>query len=260
MKHFLGFFFTFSMLFTPLDADALTSIRQNNTLRVCIWPEYYGISYVDPRTQKLIGIDVDLAREFAKELGVNVEFIPSSFATLINDVTTKRCDIAMFAIGHTPKREAKLRLTTPHLASDIYAITSKSNRRIQHWEDIDQKGVIVAVAKGTYHVAIMQQKLKNATLLIVDSMHAREQEVESGRADVFMTDYPFGMRMIDEKEWAKLIRPPKPFHITQYGWALAQDEPALYERVEVFIKAIKKDGRLLKAARAHHLEPIVITD
>ncbi len=260
MKYFLWIFLSICTLFSPLSADALTSIEQSHKIRVCIWPEYYGISYVDPRTQKLIGIDVDLAHEFAQTLGVNIEFIASSFATLVDDVTKKRCDIAMFAIGHTPEREAKLKLTTPHLASDIYAITTKSNRRIHTWDDIDQEGVVVAVAKGTYHVAVMQKELKKATLLIVDSMHAREQEVESGRADVFMTDYPFGMRMIEQREWAKLIRPTKPFHITPYGWALNKDEPALYERVEAFIKAIKKDGRLLQVASRHHLEPIIVTD
>ncbi len=32
-------------------------------LRVCIWPDYYGISYRDPRTQQLSGMDIDLARD-----------------------------------------------------------------------------------------------------------------------------------------------------------------------------------------------------
>ncbi|WP_263833832.1 substrate-binding periplasmic protein [Sulfurospirillum oryzae] len=244
-------FFSFS------NADTLTTILETKKIRVCIWPEYYSISYVNPRTQELIGIDVDLAKEFAKELGVSLAFKESSFATLIQDINSKKCDIAMFAIGHTDERKEKLALTTPHLASDIYAITSKSNKRIQTWDDIDQTGVIVAVAKGTYHVALMQKSLQRAKLLVVDSLHAREQEVEAGRADVFMTDYPFGIRMIEEKEWAKLIKPTKPFHITPYGWAIAQNEPAFQGKVETFIHAIKHDGRLLEAAKRHHLEPII---
>lgn len=250
------------VLFLASNAQAslLDSILESKKLKVCFWPEYYGISYINPQTQELSGIDVDLAKALASDLHVEVEFVVSSFATLTPDIQAKKCDIAMFAIGRTPKRLEKLALTTPHLASDIYAITSKSNQRIQKWEDIDKSGVVVAVAKGTYHVAIMQARLKEATLLVVDSMHAREQEVESGRADVFMTDFPFGVRMVEQREWAKLIRPETPFHITPYGWAMAQGEDAFLERVETFIASIKKDGRLYNSAVTHHLEPIVNTE
>lgn len=260
MRTLILFFFILLGLNTTVYADVLTSIETSGKLRVCIWPEYYGISYVEPRTQKLIGIDVDLAYKLGIELGAKVDFVESSFATLIEDIQTKKCDIAMFAIGRTPLRLEQLTLTTPHLASDIYAITTKSNKRIQHWDDIDKEGIIVAVCKGTYHVEIMQKKLLKAKLLIVDSFHAREHEVESGRADVFMTDFPFGMRMVEQRDWAKLIRPTKPFHITPYGWAIAQGEERFLARVESFIKTIKKDGTLLNAARAHHLEPIVLSE
>lgn len=253
------FILFFSLFLTYSHADILNSILESKKLRVCFWPEYYGISYINPQTQQLIGIDVDLAKELGNDLGVKVEFVESSFATLITDIQNKRCDIAMFAIGRTPQRLEHLALTTPHLASDIYAITTKTNQRIQEWEDIDKEGVVVAVAKGTYHVGVMQQRLTKAKLLIVDSMHAREQEVEAGRADVFMTDFPFGIRMLEQREWARLIKPKTPFHITPYGWAMAKGEDAFLARVESFIATIKKDGRLYKAALAHRLEPIVST-
>ena len=139
-----------SCLCSFLSADVLSSIMERKKLHVCIWPEYYGISYIEPRTQELIGLDVDLAKELAKELGVGVSFKESSFASLIADIQTQKCDIAMFAIGQTPQRLEHLNLTSPHLASDIYAIATKSNRRIQSWDDIDKEGVIVALAKGTY--------------------------------------------------------------------------------------------------------------
>lgn len=247
-------------LFLSLNANVLETILSTRKMRVCFWPEYYGITYINPQTQTLTGIDIDLAKELASDLGVEAAFVPSSFATLISDVQNKKCDIAMFAIGRTPQRLEQLTLTSPHLESDIYAITTKSNQRIQTWEDIDKTGNIVAVAKGTYHVGIMQERLKEAQLLIVDSMHAREKEVESGRADVFMTDFPFGVRMLEQRDWARLIRPQSTFHLTPYGWAMAKAEEPFLKRVETFISEIKKDGRLYKAALKHHLEPIVKTN
>ena len=257
MMRVCGIVWVLVYLLSSLHADALSSIMQEKKLRVCIWPEYYGISYINPRTQELIGIDIDLAKALAHDMNVDVRFIESSFANFIPDLLQKRCDIAMFAIGHTPERKAQVTLTSPHLQSDVYAIATKSNQRIKTWEDIDKEGVVVAVAKGTYHVGLMQKSLQNAKLLIVESLHAREQEVPAGRADVFMTDYPFGMRVVKEKEWAKLIPPSKPFNTTLYGWALSPQESALIDRVEAFIKRIKNDGTLVEAAKRHSLDPIV---
>ena len=235
----------------------LDKIVLEKNLKVCIWPEYFGISYLDPRTQKLIGIDSDLAKELAKDLKVNLEFVESSFPTFISDITENRCDIAMFAIGNTEARRAKVRFTSPHLESDIYAITTKYNKKIENWDDIDKEDVVVAVAKGTYHEPVMKEKLKNAKLLVVNSMHAREQEVQSGRADVFMTDYPFVKRMLAQTNWARLIKPTSTYHLTPYAWTVAYGDDKFYNRIEQFISDIKKDGRLYQLAKDNELEPIV---
>ena len=235
----------------------LDKIILEKNLKVCIWPEYFGISYLDPRTQKLIGIDSDLAKELAKDLKVNLEFVESSFPTFISDIIENRCDIAMFAIGNTETRRTKVRFTTPHLESDIYAITTKNNKKIENWDDIDKEGIVVAVAKGTYHEPVMKEKLKNAKLLVVNSMHAREQEVESGRADVFMTDYPFAKRMLAQTNWAKLISPKSTYHLTSYAWTVAYGDDKFYNRIEKFISDIKIDGRLYEIAKQNELMPIV---
>ena len=199
----------------------LDRLMVSKVLRVCIWPDYYSITYRNPKTQQLSGIDIDMALELGKDMGLAVRFIDSSFAKLIDDVTQDRCDVAMFAVGITPARQTKLRFTQPHLASDIYGVTTKTNRRIKTWRDIDQPGAVVAVAKGTLHEPVMKDKLKQAQLMVLDTPFAREQEVQSGRADVFMTDYPYSQRFLANADWARLVVPDNAYHITPYAYALA---------------------------------------
>lgn len=240
--------------------STLDKILAEKTMRVCIWPDYYGITYRNAKTQQLSGIDIDLAREFARDLGVQLQFIDSSFAQLIADVSQSRCDVAMFAIGITEARAKQLQFTRPHLRSDIYAITTHSNRRIRDWADIDKPGMVVAVAKGTYHEPVMRDKLKAATLLALDTPFAREQAVESGRADVFMTDFPYSQRMLATSDWARLVSPPSAYHLTPYAYAVRPGDDRWHARVEAFMRDIKRDGRLLAAARQHRLTPIVVAD
>ena len=235
----------------------LTRIVEVKSVRVCIWPDYFGISYRNPKTQQLVGVDIDMAKELGKDLGTAVEFVDSSFAKLIDDITQDRCDLAMFAIGITPGRAEKLWFTKPHLASDIFAITSKTNRRIKDWGDIDKPGSVVVVQKGTLHEPVMKEKLKNAQLLILDTPHAREQEVQSGRADVFMTDYPYSQRFLANADWARLISPPSAYHITPYAYAMKPGDESWHARMERFVADIKRDGRLAKSAQEHKLSLIV---
>ena len=241
-------------------SSRLNKVLAAGEVRICIWPDYYGISYRNLKTLQLSGIDIDMAQALGRDLGVKVRFVDSSFAKLIDDVGQDRCDIAMFAIGITPTRTEKLRFTRPHLMSDIYAITTKSNRRIKTWDDIDQPGVVVAVAKGTLHEPVMRDKLKQATLLVTATTQGREQEVESGRADVFMTDFPFSRRMLETTDWARLVAPPTTYHLTPYAYAMQQGDDEWYGRIEHFMSQIKRNGQLLAAVKRHKLDPIALRD
>ena len=238
-------------------ASRLERITAEQKLRVCIWPDYYGITYRNPKTQQLSGIDIEMAVELGRDLGVDVEFVDSSFARLVDDLAADRCDVAMFAIGITPARAARLRFTRPHLASDIYAIASKTSRRIKNWGDIDRSGTVVAVAKGTLHEPVMREKLAAAQLLVLDTPFAREQEVQSGRADVFITDYPYSRRFLASADWARLISPPAAYHVTPYAYAMLPGDDAWHARIERFVADVKRDGRLRAAARRNQLEAIV---
>jgi ABC-type amino acid transport substrate-binding protein len=166
----------------------------------------------------------------------------------------------MFAVGVTPARAEKLRFSRPYLQSDIYAITTRTNRRIRDWDDIDKPGVVVAVARGTLHEPVMREKLKSATLAVLDTPFAREREVESGRADVFMSDYPYSQRMLRSSDWARLVAPHGVYHLTPYAYAIAPGDERWLARLDRFVADIKRDGRLLAAARRHRLEAIAILD
>lgn len=237
---------------------ALRRIVANGVLRVCIWPDYYGITYRHPRDETLSGLDIDLSNELAKELGVRLRYIESSFQRVTEDLDNERCDVAMFAVAVLPQRREALAFTQPYLQSDIYAVTTRASRLIKRWEDIDQTGVVVAVQAGTFMEPVMRKALTKARLLVVQPPTSRERELESGRADVFMTDYPYSRRLLDNADWARLVAPPKPFHILPYAYAVKRGDPEWLARMDDFVTRIKRDGRLRDAADRHGLSAIVV--
>jgi len=236
----------------------LEAVRRAGELRVCVWPAYFAVSYLNPRTNRLEGIDIDLAGQFATDLGVRPTFIDTSFVTFMEELENDRCDVAMFSVGVTEERSRRVDFSAPYLHSDVYAVTTKSQRRIKKWEDIDQPGVVVAVQRGTYMEPLMRRQLKRAQILSVAPPHTREAEIQAGRADVFISDYPYTRRMLLLYDWTLVIEAPVPISPTNYAYAVKRGDPAWLARVNAFVAAIKKDGRLAQAAARHGLSAIVV--
>ncbi|HNW65222.1 MAG TPA: transporter substrate-binding domain-containing protein, partial [Piscinibacter sp.] len=111
---------------------------------------------------------------------------------------------------------------------------------------------------GTFMEPVMAQALKQATMVVVKPPATRERELESGRVDVFMTDFPYSRRLLDNADWATLVSPPKPFHVLPYAYAVKQGDDAWLAQVDEFVARIKRDGRLEAAARRHGLAPIAV--
>lgn len=242
----------------PAAGDRLERIRAAGSLRVCIWPDYYGITFRNPKSGELSGVDEILSREFAKDLGVKVAYVDTSFATFAGDLLADRCDVAMFGVGMLPERAAKVRFTQPYLRSDIWAVTAKTHPSVKSWDDIDRPGRVVAVQAGTFMEPVMKSALRNAELVSVKPPATRERELQAGRVDVFMTDYAYSRRVVDNADWAKVMPPDRPVHPLGYGYAVAPGDDAWLARVDRFVADIKRDGRLMSAAKAFKLEPIVV--
>jgi ABC-type amino acid transport substrate-binding protein len=137
-------------------------------------------------------------------------------------------------------------------------VTTRSHRTLKTWDDIDQPGVQVAVQAGTFMEPVMAAALKQAKLVVIKPPMTREQELEAGRVDVFMTDYPYSRRLLDNADWARLITPTRTFHMLPYAYAVKPGDEAWLKRVDEFVAAIKRDGRLEAAARRNGLAEILV--
>ena len=247
--------------YSPIALAEMTRLERvlaNNELRACIWPEYYSITYRNPKTRELSGIDIAITQDLAKQLGIKLRYVDSNFSQLFKALDQNRCDIATHAIGITPDRVAKLQFSQPYLRIGIFAVTTRNPGGVQVWDDLDKPGRVVAVAAGTLMEGVMQQTLKNAKLLRVQAPATREQEVLSGRADAFMADYPFSLRMLEFTDWARVLPAPSSLPATDYAYAFAKGDSSLTQRVDAYLTGIKKNGRLLQFAKQYKLEPIVV--
>jgi cyclohexadienyl dehydratase len=234
----------------------LFDVTKNHVLRVCTFPGYYGISYRDPATSKLVGIDIDLSQELGKDLGAEVQYVETSFGTFIADLQANKCDVGMFGVGITLKRAQAVEFTHPYLQTGIYAVVRKAGS-VTGWADIDKPGHSVAVTLGSYIEPFMKAYLKNATVVSVAPPATREQELMARRVDAEIVDYPTAQKVTADFDWATIIEPPTKLLATPFAYVVSPGDQIWLNYLNLFVDTIKRDGRLVAAAQRNNLGPIV---
>jgi cyclohexadienyl dehydratase len=248
------------VLVTPAVSQQLQSrlfeVTKSKTLRVCQYPLYYSISFRNPKSGEIVGIDADLAKELAKELDAKLEIVESSFGTFIADLQANKCEIGMFGVGASLKRAQAVEFSKPYLVTNIYGVTRKDSS-IKSWADVDKPGVKAAVSLGSFIEPFMKNYLKNAEVVSVAPPNTREAELVARRVDIIMTDFPTAIKVTDEFDWAVTILPNEKLAITPYAYVVPQGDQIWLNFINLFVDTIKLDGRLMMYAKKHKLDPIV---
>jgi len=98
---------------------------------------------------KIVGWDIDIAREIAKALGVQLEIRDMRFAGLLEAVRKGDVDLAISAITWTSEREKVLEFSMPYYLESIVVVTKATRNDINKVEDL--YGKTVGVQIGTTH-------------------------------------------------------------------------------------------------------------
>ncbi|QOZ68269.1 ABC transporter substrate-binding protein [Bradyrhizobium arachidis] len=85
-------------------AELPAEIKQAGTLKLTVNSTYAPMEYRDPATNELVGLDIDLANELAKRLGVKIVWSETPFAELIPSLQTKRADFIISGIQDRSSR------------------------------------------------------------------------------------------------------------------------------------------------------------
>ena len=82
---------------TPADAQQssrLHRILETGTLRVGTTGDFKPMSFRDPASKEYIGYDIEVAKQLAKDMDVELEFVATDWKTLINGIVADKYDIS----------------------------------------------------------------------------------------------------------------------------------------------------------------------
>jgi polar amino acid transport system substrate-binding protein len=117
----------------------------------------------DPGSGSPVGVSIDLANNFAKRLGVDIEFvIVDSAGKSVEAVTQEQADIGFFAVD--PSRGQGIAFSAPYvLIEGCYLVRQDS--KIQSNEEVDSPEYRVVVGKGSAYDLFLTRELQHAQIV-----------------------------------------------------------------------------------------------
>ena len=170
--------------------NSLSAMHERGVLQGADRGDYRPFTYHDPAT----GGWGDRHRHGSR-LGAPVgsggyaENVATTWARMVNDLTSGRCDIAMGGISVTPDRAARASYSDPYLQDGKTPITTCAHAgRFQTLSQINKTTMRVIVNPGKTDQSYDRQMLKRATIVTFPDNNTSFDSLLDGQADLMLTD------------------------------------------------------------------------
>ncbi|HKK48481.1 MAG TPA: transporter substrate-binding domain-containing protein, partial [Alkalispirochaeta sp.] len=164
--------------------SAIDRVLERGVLRVGTTGDFQPMTYLDPETDEYQGYYIDIVRDFAADMGVEIEWVRTTWQDKVAGIAAGRFDIATGA-SYNMGRARQGAFTHPIAVVGTVPITLQENLdRFSSWQDMNQPDVTVAVTLGTTFDEQAQVFFPNAEIVRPDSGARDYQEIIAGRADV----------------------------------------------------------------------------
>ncbi len=223
--------------------DQLQTIRSRGTLRV-------GVSIFVPwimhsNKGSLIGYEADVARQLAEDLGVNVEFIQTSWTSIIPNLLTDNYDIIISGLSLTPHRALLINFSEPysHSASTLIA-GRKLAEKLTTREQYNNKDITIGVVKDSTGEEVLARELPEAALKPFDSESQAIAALLNGNIHAMMSSTPKTGYLLSR--YAEEVFQPfsKPFSTYAEGFGIRKGDADFLNYLNTWIRYNTQNGWL----------------
>jgi len=165
-------------------ARTLDEIKESGKVIIGVFSDKKPFGYVDENGQYQ-GYDVYFGNRIAKDLGVEVEYVPVEPASRVEYLVTGKVDIILANFTVTPERAEKVDFALPYMKVAL-GVVSPDNALITDPEQL--KGKTLIVCKGTTAETFFTEKYPEVNLLKFDQYNEAYSALLDGRGDAFSTD------------------------------------------------------------------------
>ncbi|MGO8866946.1 MAG: transporter substrate-binding domain-containing protein [Alphaproteobacteria bacterium] len=203
-----------------------------------------GVKYDTPpfgfvdQDGKVAGFDVDLMREIATALGVEVEFVKVTSQTRIPMLVSGNVDLAAASMTHTREREKTVDFSITYYTG-AQALLVPQASKIAALADLADK--TVAVQQGTTLERNLVQLAPKATVLPFHDYTSAWLAVREGRADALTGSYDILRGFMQTAQGFKIVGPK--FSVEPFGIGVRRGDADMRDFVNAVLQDLWTSGR-----------------
>ncbi|WP_039019818.1 transporter substrate-binding domain-containing protein [Halocynthiibacter namhaensis] len=168
--------------------SVIETIKERGVIKI-------GLSIFKPWSMRdldgeLIGFELDVGRKLADDMGVEVEFIPTSWDGIIPALVSGKFDVIISGMSITPQRNLTINFTDPYAYSGLTILSNKGMTDGMSLADYNTPDVTFAARRGGTPATVIETLFPEAELLLFDEDGAATQEVLNGNAHATMGAEP----------------------------------------------------------------------
>ena|GEM_PF-946059 len=188
---------------------------------------------------QMVGFDVDLGNDLAKELHARIEFKNITFDNVFNSLDQRQINMIISAVTITKDRQKKYDFSDEYLNVGQVVIIKKSNTAIHNVQDL--KGKRVATQAGTTNEQEALKYTSDDLLLRFSDFDQATKALVDGRADAIFTDFPNAKGIITQYPELEIVG--EPFTKEYYGIVFIKGDSSVIE-INNGLALLRKKGVL----------------
>ena len=233
-------------------SDIISQIKARGYLKVGTTGDYAPQSWLNPATGLYEGFDAELAEDLAKSLDVEIQYVPTSWPTLMKDTLANKFDLAICGITITQARKEQALMSIGYLGNGkTILIRAEDVDKYKTLDDINKPEIKVMENPGGLNEKFARENLPLSTLIIHSPNDEIPGLIASGQADVMITEILEAGYYVrkDSRLAAPLIH--SPFNRGELGVLLPPNSESLLMFVNEFISQEKASGRIEELAKKY---------
>lgn len=195
-----------------------------------------------------VGLDIEIAKAVAKELGLEPEFKTLQFDAIIPAIAAGgQADIGISGFSVDPERAKEIDFTNSYYIDDqaIAVMNDSAITDANADEELNKEGVIIAVQSGTTGEAYVQENYPKATAQAYGNSTDAFAAMQSGQANAVCTNKAVVEAMLaDAYKDAKVVKSIATGE--EYAIVVSKDNAALTAAINDALAKLSSDGTIEK--------------